>query len=184
MKISAFSSCFGFKPNMKMQLRSFTLFQKIQKLLSTWSSFGKNYSNFVYPKLIIHNRSHDNTYFPLNFVPFKLWCQNNGVKIYWPAPKGNPKLFHTLMGSYSTKTSPSFYKWGLCVCNSQSHTWQHHLHTNLMLKLNFGYLEFVSVWYFHFYICYIMNSKIEYIGTYVLVFYKNDKYQMKYDNFA
>ena len=89
------------------------------------------------------------------------------MKIYWPAPKGNPKLFHTLMGSYSTKTSPSFYKWGLCVCNSQSHTWQHHLHTNLMLKLNFGYLEFVSVWYFHFYICYIMNSKIEYIGMYL-----------------
>ena len=54
-------------------------------------------------------------YFPLNFVPFKLWCQNNGVKIYWPAPKGNPKLFHTLMGSYSTKTSPSFLTNEGCV---------------------------------------------------------------------
>ena len=36
-------------------------FQKIQKILSTWSSLAKNYPNFpnfVDPKLILHNLSH------------------------------------------------------------------------------------------------------------------------------
>ena len=32
------------------------------KILSTWSSLGKNPPNFVHPKLILHNRSHDNAY--------------------------------------------------------------------------------------------------------------------------
>ena len=61
-----------FKGNSKLANQSaFLHFKKSKKILSTRSSLGKNNPNFVYPNLILNNRSHDNIHprcMPRNYL--------------------------------------------------------------------------------------------------------------------
>ena len=60
---------------------AFLHFKKYEKFLSTWSSLRKNYFNFIHPKLILHNQSHEIHSFVMLIKLFITYSED--LTIYW-----------------------------------------------------------------------------------------------------